>query len=71
MNQEESGENKFGTEGAKGAAEGNAAEETAAGLEGQANGDEIDNLPVESIGSYARVDELLTDEEKENTTARD
>jgi hypothetical protein len=29
---------------------------------------EIDNLPIESIGSYARVDELLTDEEKENTT---
>jgi hypothetical protein len=29
---------------------------------------EIDNLPIESIGSYARLEELLTDEEKENTT---
>ena len=29
---------------------------------------DIDNLPVESIGSYARLDDLLTDEEKENTT---
>ena len=29
---------------------------------------EIDNLPVESIGSYARLEELLTDEEKEKTT---
>ncbi len=31
---------------------------------------EIDNLPIESIGSYARLEELLTDEEKENTTNR-
>jgi hypothetical protein len=30
--------------------------------------EEIDNLPIESIGSYARLEELLTDEEKENTT---
>ncbi len=29
---------------------------------------EIDNLPIESIGSYGRLEELLTDEEKENTT---
>lgn len=28
----------------------------------------IDNLPIESIGSYARLEELLTDEEKENTS---
>ncbi len=28
----------------------------------------IDNIPVESIGSYARIEELLTDEEKENTS---
>lgn len=28
---------------------------------------EIENLPIESIGSYARLEELLTDEEKENT----
>lgn len=29
---------------------------------------EIDNLPIESIGSYARIEELLTDEEKGETT---
>lgn len=32
------------------------------------NSQEIDNLPIESIGSYARLEELLTDEEKEKTT---
>ncbi|HEX8367076.1 MAG TPA: hypothetical protein VF604_00780 [Pyrinomonadaceae bacterium] len=70
MNQEENGENVARDEEAAGAAQGNAESETAsAGLEGQAGG-EIDNLPVESIGSYARVEELLTDEEKENTTER-
>ena len=34
----------------------------------QTNSQEIDNLPIESIGSYARLEELLTDEEKEKTT---
>jgi len=29
---------------------------------------EIENLPIESIGSHARLEELLTDEEKENTS---
>ena len=29
---------------------------------------EIENLPIESIGSYARIEELLTDEEKGETT---
>lgn len=28
----------------------------------------IDNLPIESIGSYARLEQLLTDEEKEDTS---
>ncbi len=27
----------------------------------------IDNLPIESIGSYARLEELLTDEDSEKT----
>ncbi len=27
----------------------------------------IENLPIESIGSYARLEELLTDEDEENT----
>ena len=34
----------------------------------QADSQEIDNLPIESIGSYARLEELLTDDEKEKTT---
>lgn len=34
----------------------------------QSDAQEIDNLPVESIGSYARLEELLTDEEKKKTT---
>jgi len=32
------------------------------------NSQEIENLPIESIGSYARLEELLTDEEKDNTS---
>lgn len=36
---------------------------------GEDDSQEIDNLPIESIGSYARLEELLTDEEKENTTS--
>jgi hypothetical protein len=31
------------------------------------NSEEIDNLPIESIGSYAGLEELLTDEKAENT----
>lgn len=32
------------------------------------NTQQIENLPIESIGTYARLEELLTDEEKGNTT---
>ncbi|MDQ3321451.1 MAG: hypothetical protein M3525_03180 [Acidobacteriota bacterium] len=35
---------------------------------GEGDSQEIDNLPIESIGSYAGLEELLTDEEKEKTT---
>lgn len=42
--------------------------EAAIGAAEQADSQEIDNLPIESIGSYARLEELLTDEEKEKTT---
>lgn len=48
-------------------------EEAKAGAEGEttdSEADEIDNLPIESIGSYARVEPLLTDEESDETTAR-
>ena len=34
----------------------------------QADSQEIDNLPIESIGSYARIEESLTGEEKEKTS---
>ncbi|HEX8736734.1 MAG TPA: hypothetical protein VF721_15490 [Pyrinomonadaceae bacterium] len=61
MNQEETRENTEQNEDA--GQTGEAKAETEAG--------EIDNLPVESIGSYARVEELLTDEEMDNTTRRD
>jgi hypothetical protein len=80
MSQEENGENKVGNEGAAGAAQGNAETEGATDFTGEkaeeqemsaaagglADDAEVDNLPVESIGSYARVEGLLTDEEKEN-----
>lgn len=67
MNQEENRENKIRNEDAADLKEENApAEEAAANAS-----EEIDNVPVESIGSYARVEELLTDEEAENTTRRD
>ena len=42
--------------------------ETAIDAAEQADAQEIGNLPIESIGSYARLEELLTDEEKENTS---
>ncbi|HLM00896.1 MAG TPA: hypothetical protein VK400_07550 [Pyrinomonadaceae bacterium] len=48
-------------------------EEAKAGAEGETTdtaADEIDNLPIESIGSYARVEPLLNDEESDETTAR-
>ena len=43
-------------------------EELAMNVTEQADAQEIDNLPIESIGSYAKLEELLTDEEKENTS---
>lgn len=42
--------------------------EAAMGIAEQTGSQEIDNLPTESISSYARLEELLTDEEKEKTT---
>ncbi|HEX8249561.1 MAG TPA: hypothetical protein VF599_15395 [Pyrinomonadaceae bacterium] len=84
MSQEENGENIIGNEGAKGAAEGTAETESATDFTGEkaeeqemsadspglADDAEVDNLPVESIGSYARVEPLLTDEEADETTSR-
>lgn len=41
-------------------------EEITTGLSPQANSEEVENLPIGSIGSYARIDELLVDEDSEN-----
>lgn len=43
-------------------------EELAMSVDEQADSQAIDNLPIESIGSYAKLEELLTDEEKEKTS---
>jgi hypothetical protein len=32
------------------------------------NAENIDNLPIESIGSYARLEQLLTEEDSEKTS---
>lgn len=31
------------------------------------NSEEVENLPIGSIGSYARIDELVTEEDAENS----
>ena len=67
MNQEETGENFNPSESADTAQVENPNQNAAADSPEQTSPEEIDNLPVESIGSYARLDELLTDEEAENT----
>ncbi len=43
-------------------------EKLVASVTEQADLQEIDNLPIESIGSYAKLEELLTDEERGNTS---
>ncbi len=64
MNQEETKENLSENENVT-----NSPEETSDPAEAatdaaeQADSQEIDNLPIESIGSYARLETLLTDEE--------
>ncbi len=69
MSQEENKENVSSNENVT-----NSPEETSNPAEAaidaneQADSQEIDNLPIESIGSYARLEELLTDEEKDNTS---
>lgn len=60
MSQQENRENAE-NEGAKAGAEGEMITEA---------DDEIDNVPVESIGSYARIEPLLTDDEADETTGR-
>lgn len=69
MSQEETKENLTANESTSDLPEENLnSEELPTGLTEPANSEEIDNLPIESIGSYARLEELLTDEEAENTS---
>ena len=68
MSQEDK-KNYSGNESGTGAGEENLnSEELAMNVTEQADAREIDNLPIESIGSYAKLEELLTDEEKENAS---
>lgn len=68
MSQEEIEENTNPNETASGSPEENLNPGEVVNDSGQVNSPDIDNLPIESIGSYARLEELLTDEEKENTS---
>jgi len=68
MSQEEESENYSVNESGTGGDEEHLnPEEAAANAAEQTDSPEIDNLPIESIGSYARIEELPTDEESENT----
>lgn len=67
MNQEDK-ENYSQNESGSGADEEHLNPEELANLAAQSDAQGIDNLPIESIGSYAKLEELLTDEKKENTT---
>ena len=69
MSQEETKENLSANESITNSPEENSnPAEAATDLSEQTDAQAIDNLPLESIGSYARLEELLTDEEKEKTS---
>jgi len=69
MSQEETKENFDPNESVTNSPEENSnPAEAAIDVSEQSDSQGIDNLPIESIGSYARLEELLTDEEKENTS---
>ncbi len=69
MTQEETKENTNSNENVTNSPEGTSnPAEASIDVSEQSDSQEIDNLPIESIGSYARLEELLTDEEKEKTT---
>jgi hypothetical protein len=65
MSQEENEEN-INPQEAKVTAENLNQEEISADLPGQAETEEFENLPIESIGSYARTRELLVGEGSKN-----
>ena len=63
MNQEETGQNLNSNESATDSPQENKnPEETATDLSQLVNSEEIDNLPIESIGSYGRIEPLINDE---------
>ncbi len=68
MSQEETKENTSPNDNAVNSSDENLNPAEKMNDSGQIGSQEIDNLPIESIGSYARLEELLTDEEKENTS---
>lgn len=67
MSQDETRENYDLNENAPGSTQENLNPAETLNDAGQTGSQEIDNLPIESIGSYARLEELLSDEEKEKT----
>jgi hypothetical protein len=69
MSQEETKKNSESNESVTNSPEENSnPADAATDVSEQTSSQEIDNLPIESIGSYARLEELLTDEEKEKTS---
>ena len=63
MNQEETGQNLNSNESATDSPQENkSAEENATDLSQLVNSEEVDNLPIESIGSYGRIEPLINDE---------
>lgn len=69
MSQEKTEENINPTEGATVASEASLNPAEAINEASQrTDNQKIDDLPIESIGSYARIEESLSDEEAENTS---
>jgi hypothetical protein len=62
MNQEETGEKSSSDEPTTASPQENLnAEEIAADLSEQEDSEEVDNLPIESIGSYGRIEPLVNE----------
>jgi nucleosome binding factor SPN SPT16 subunit len=62
MNQEETGEKSSSDETTTASPQENLnAEEIAADLSEQEDSEEVDNLPIESIGSYGRIEPLVNE----------
>ena len=63
MNQEETGQNLNSNESTNDSPQENTnSEEIATDLSQLVNSEKVDNLPIESIGSYGRIEPLINDE---------